>query len=193
MIVSEQEIINGFRKGDAYFFRKYFYEYCLVAYRIYDQKYGLSQKENLDFMSLAHQYALYLMEHDWQPLEDHSPQVSLRTWMVNGFRFIVLDALKWYQKEYGSVTLDEYMRSFDNYADMRMQFNHIVGEICERYLEPEEAELARLLLVEGYMTREVAKMKGVSPSAISQRYQRIREQVLVPYLKKYFDMDDYKF
>ena len=53
-------------------------------------------------MSLAHQYAIYLMEHDWKPLKDHSPNVSLKTWLINGFRFVVLDALKWYKREYGS-------------------------------------------------------------------------------------------
>ena len=189
MDYSEPEIIEGLREGNPYFFRKYFYEYCLVAYRIYDQRYGLSRKENLDFMSLAHQYALYLMEHNWHPLEDHSPQVSLRTWMINGFRYIVLDALKWYQKEYGSVTFEDYIRSFDTSADLRLQFNRIVGEICDKCLGEEEAELVRLLLIEGYMMREVAKMKGITPSAVSQRYQRIREQVLVPYLKKHFDMN----
>ena len=41
------------------------------------------------------------MEHDWKPLEDHSPNVSLKTWLINGFRYVVLDALKWYRKEYG--------------------------------------------------------------------------------------------
>ena len=54
---SEQEIIEGFRRGDQWMFRHYFYEYC--------------------------QYAIYLIEHDWKPLEDRSPKVSLRTWMIN--------------------------------------------------------------------------------------------------------------
>jgi len=34
-------------------------------------------------MSLAHQYAIYLMEHDWKPLEDHSPEVSQKTWLMD--------------------------------------------------------------------------------------------------------------
>ena len=92
-MASDNEIIEGFRRGDSYYFRQYFYEYCQAAYYIFDKKYELSKKENLDFLSLAHQYAIYLMEHDWKPLEDRSPTVSLRTWMINGFRFVVLDAL----------------------------------------------------------------------------------------------------
>ena len=183
MVYSESEIIEGFREGDAYFFQRYFYEYCRVAYNIYDKKYGLSQKENLDFMSLAHQYALYLIEHNWHPLEDHSPEISLRTWMVNGFRYIVLDALKWYKKEYGSMSFEDYLCSFDTSKDLRLQFNQIINGVCDKCLSNEEAELIRLLLIEGYMAREIAEMKGVTPSAISQRYQRIREQILVPYLK----------
>ena len=92
--LSDDAILRGFRRGDARIIRDYFYEYCRVGYHILDKKYQLSEKENLDFMSLAHQYALYLMEHDWKPLEDHSPNVSLRTWLINGFRYTVLCSLK---------------------------------------------------------------------------------------------------
>ena len=102
--LSDEEIMRGFRKGNEAIIREYFYGYCRVGYQIFDERYQLSGKENLDFMSLAHQYALYLMEHDWKPLEDHSPEVSLKTWLINGFRYVVLDALKWYRKEYGSIT-----------------------------------------------------------------------------------------
>lgn len=76
--LSDKAIINGFRRGDASIIREYFYGYCQAGYYIFDQRYQLSEKENLDFMSLAHQYAIYLMEHDWKPLEDHSPNVSLK-------------------------------------------------------------------------------------------------------------------
>ncbi len=70
-------------------------------------------------MSLAHQYAIYLMEHDWKPLEDHSPNITLKTWLINGFRYVVLDALKWYRKECGSITYVDYLRSFDGTNDLR--------------------------------------------------------------------------
>ena len=101
--LSDDEIIEGFREGDSNIIREYFYGYCEEGYRLFDQRYQLSGKQNLDFMSLAHQYAIYLMEHNWKPLEDHSPEVSLKTWLIGGFRYVVLDALKWYHREYGSI------------------------------------------------------------------------------------------
>ena len=81
--LSDEEIMSGFREGDADIIREYFYGYCRVGYNIFDQRYQLRGKENLDFMSLAHQYALYLMEHGWKPLEDHSPNISLRPYRRN--------------------------------------------------------------------------------------------------------------
>ena len=129
--LSDDEILKGFRRGDPYIIREYFYGYCEVGYHIFDQRYQLKGKQNLDFMSLAHQYALYLMEHDWKPLEDHSPEVSLKTWLINGFRYVVLDALKWYKKEYGSITFEDYLRSFDVTSDLRLQFNRMVEDVCD--------------------------------------------------------------
>ena len=131
-MTSEEEIIDGLRRGDTYYYRQYFYEYCRVAYQLFDKRYELSKKENLDFLSLAHQYAIYLMEHNWKPLEDRSPEVSLRTWMVNGFRYVVLDALKWYKREYGSITFEDYLQSFDLTSDLRRQFNQMVEEMCNQ-------------------------------------------------------------
>ena len=42
-------ILDGFRQGDATIIRKYFYGYCKVGYSVFDQRYQLSEKENLDF------------------------------------------------------------------------------------------------------------------------------------------------
>jgi hypothetical protein len=53
--------------------------------------------------------------------------VSLRTWLINGFRYVVLDALKWYKKEYGSITFEDYLRSFDVTSDLRLQFNRMAN------------------------------------------------------------------
>ena len=74
--LSDKEIIKGFRKGNAAIIREFFYGYCMVGYNIFDQRYQLRSKENLDFMSLAHQYALYLMKHDWKPLESFQGEKS---------------------------------------------------------------------------------------------------------------------
>ena len=188
--LSDQQIIDGLRDGNSRIFRDYFYEYCRAAYHLYDQQYSLSQKPNLDFMSLAHQYALYLMEHQWRPLEDRSPNVSLRTWIIGGFRFTVLDALKWYQKEYGNQTYEDYLRTFDTNRDLRLQFNHAIEDICNHYIGDRFDRLVlEFLLVQGFKTKEVAEKLGVTPSAISQRYNHLKKDVLSPYFRQYFDME----
>lgn len=188
--LSDHEIINGFRKGDTDIIHKYFYGYCQVGYHIFDQRYQLSKKENLDFMSLAHQYAIYLMEHNWEPLEDHSKNVSLRTWLINGFRFIVLDALKWYRKEYGTITFEDYLRTFDVTDNLRLQFNRMVEDVCDSApMNRQERLIVDLLLIQGYKGKEVADKMGMTPSAISQKYRQLKERVIIPYFKKNFDMD----
>ncbi len=188
--LSDAKIIKGFRRGDADIIRKYFYGYCQMGYYVFDQRYQLHEKENLDFMSLAHQYAIYLMEHDWKPLEDHSEGVSLRTWLINGFRYVVLDALKWYRKEYGSITYEDYLQSFDVTGDLRLQFNRTVEEICDHApLSRQDRLIIDMLLLRGFKGKEIANQMGMTPSAISQRYKKLKEEVIVPWFRENFDMD----
>ena len=182
--LSDEEILSGFREGDADIIREYFYGYCQVGYNIFDQRYQLREKENLDFMSLAHQYALYLMEHDWKPLEDHSPNVSLKTWLINGFRYVVLDALKWYRKEYGSITFEDYLMSFDVTSDLRLQFNKMVEDVCDHApLDRQERLIIDMLLLQGFKSKEIAAQMGMTPSTISQKYKKLKEQIIVPYFR----------
>ena len=189
-MLSEEEIIKGFREGDADIIREYFYGYCRIGYNVFDKKYQLSSKENLDFMSLAHQYALYLMEHDWKPLEDHSPEVSFKTWLINGFRFVVLDALKWYKKEYGSITFEDYLQQYDMTRDLRLQFNKMILDVCDHApISRQDRLIIDMLLLEGYQTKEVAEKMGVTPSAVSQKYKLLRDKIIIPYFRMYFDMD----
>lgn len=188
--LSDKEIINGFRKGDSDIIRTYFYGYCEVGYFIFDQRYQLHEKENLDFLSLAHQYAIFLMEHDWKPLEDHSPNVSLKTWLINGFRYVVLDALKWYRKEYGSITFEDYLQSFDVASDLRLQFNHMVQDVCDHVpMGRQERVIIDMILLKGFKSKDVAAQMGMTPAAISQKYKKIKEDIIVPYFRQYFDMD----
>ena len=189
--LSDKEIIQGFRDGDSDIIREYFYGYCRVGYNIFDQKYQLHEKQNLDFMSLSHQYALYLMEHDWKPLEDHSPSVSLRTWLINGFRYVVLDALKWYRKEYGSITFEDYMLSFNVSSDnLRLQFNRMVEDICDNApLSRQDRMIITMLLLRGFKGKEVSAEIGITPSALSQRYKKLKKDIIIPYFRKHFDMD----
>lgn len=189
-MLSEEEIIEGFREGDSEIIREYFYEYCRIGYYVFDQKYQLSGKQNLDFMSLAHQYALYLMEHDWKPLEDHSPRVSFKTWLINGFRFVVLDALKWYKKEYGSITFEDYLQHYDMTSDLRLQFNKMILDVCDHLpMDRQERLIIDMLLLQGYKTREVAEKLDVTPSAVSQKYKQLKERIIIPYFRMYFDLD----
>jgi len=190
-LLSDKEILWGFRQGDAYIIRTYFYGYCQIGYNIFDQRYQLRGKQNLDFMSLAHQYAIYLMEHNWKPLEDHSPEVSLKTWLINGFRYVVLDALKWYKKEYGSITFEDYLMSFDVASDnLRLQFNRMVEDVCDHVPMGREDRLIILLMLErGFKGKEIAEQMGISPAAVSQRYKKLKEEVIVPYFRENFDMD----
>ena len=188
--LSDNEILNGFRKGDAAIIRDYFYRYCEIGYNMFDQKYQLREKQNLDFMSLAHQYAIYLMEHNWKPLEDHSPNISLKSWLINGFRYVVLDALKWYKKEYGRITYEDYLRSFDVTSNLRLQFNKMVEDVCDHApLDRQERWIITMMLLRGFKGKEVAAEMGVTPAAISQKYNKLKERVIIPYFKKYFDMD----
>ena len=89
--LSDDDILEGFKKSDGKIVKEYFYGYCRVAYCIYDQRYDLRHKPGMDFMSLAHEYYLYLFNHQFKPLEDRKPTMTLKTWMVNGFRFLLLD------------------------------------------------------------------------------------------------------
>ena len=188
--LSDDEIIKGFRRGDADIIRTYFYGYCEIGYYIFDQRYQLHEKENLDFLSLAHQYAIFLMEHDWKPLEDHSPNVSLKSWLINGFRFVVLDALKWYRKEYGSITFEDYLQSFDVSSDLRLQFNHMVQDVCDHIpMSRQERLIIDMILLQGFKSKDVAAQMGMTPAAISQKYKKIKEDIIVPYFRQNFDMD----
>jgi len=188
--LSDAKIIEGFRRGDPDIIRDYFYEYCRTGYHIFDQHYHLSQKENLDFMSLTHQYAIYLMEHDWKPLMDRSPGVSLQTWFIGGFRFIVLDALKWYGREYNSVTFQDYLQSFDVTSDLRLQFNKTIEDICDHASLSRQDRLIIIMMLErGFKGKEIAAQMGMTPSAISQRYKKLKEEIIAPYFRTYFDMD----
>ena len=188
--MTDTEILNGFRHGNTDIIRNYFYGYCQAGYYIFNKRYQLSEKQNLDFMSLAHQYAIYLMEHNWKPLEDRSPNVSLKTWIINGFRYVVLDALKWYRKEYGTITFEDYLQSFDVTSDLRLQFNQMVEDVCDNTpMSRQDRLIIIMLLQHGFKGKEIAAQMGMTPSAISQRFKKLKEQVIVPYFKKNFDMD----
>ncbi len=188
--LTDTEILTGFREGDEHVFRDYFYPYCRQGYHVFDKKYQLQGKENLDMMSLAHQYALYLIEHHWKPLENRSSNISLCSWFIGGFKYIVLDALKWYQKEYGSITYEDYLMSFDMTSDLRTQFNRMVEDLClNAHLDRQERLMIDMILLRGFKAKDLAAQMGLTPSAVSQRYKKLKEQLIIPYFREHFDMD----
>ena len=196
--LSDDEILQGFKDADARIVREYYYGYCRVAYCIYDKRYDLQHKPGMDFYSLAHEYYLYLCEHDFKPLEDRKPSMSLKTWMVNGFRFLLLDKLK-------EVVKEHRFESFEARQESRkMQFEvtdnqfehdlyHTIEDIGNFYYgrDSKNSIILKMLYIEGFKGKDVAIQLGMTASAVTQRCQKMMHDVVIPYFKKYFDASEY--
>ena len=188
--LTDKQILAGFQRGDTDILQEYFYGYCREGYYAMDRRYDLRHKQNLDCLSLTHQYAIYLLEHNWKPLEDRAPSVSLKTWIIGGFRYVVLDALKWYRKEYGTITFEDYLQSFYISSDLRQQFRKTVTEMCDTCQMDRRDRLIVLMILErGFKGKDVAAQMGLTPSAISQRYQQLKKNMIISYFREHFDMD----
>ena len=191
--LSDEAIIEGLRNRDPQITRDYFYGVCRIAYHIYQQRYDLERKDGLDFYSVAHEYYLSLDKYDFRQLEDRKPGLSLKTWMVNGFRFVLLDRLKDYNKEHRLQSFEERMEKaslrFDvpdnNFAE---DFRNTVYEICSDVLgrDHRSSIILQMMLVEGFKGKEVAAQLGITPSAVTQKYHRLMEDVVIPYFKRYY-------
>ncbi len=145
--LSDKDILDGFRKGDALIIREYFYGYCRVGYQLFNE-------------------------------------------LIGGFRYVVLDALKWYQKEYGSIRFEKYLRQFDLGSNFRLQFNQMVEDVCDHApLTRTERLIIDMLMLRGFKVKEVAAQMGMTSSAISQKFQQLKMRVIIPYFRKNFDMD----
>lgn len=191
--LTDDEIIEALRSRDPQATRDYFYSYCRVAYYLYDRKYSLRHKAGLDFFSIAHEYYLQLDRHDFHQLEDRTPTMSLKTWMINGFRFVLLDRLKAYQKEQRVDSFEERMErdnlrfdvADDNFsADLRKT----VMDICQNVLgrDSRSSLILQMMLIDGFKGKDVAKQLGISPSAVTQNFHKLMERVVVPYFKRYY-------
>ena len=130
--LSDDEILQGFKDADARIVREYYYGYCRVAYCIYDKRYDLQHKPGMDFYSLTHEYYLYLCQHDFKPLEDRKPSMSLKTWMVTGFRSLLLDKLKEVVKEHRFESFEARQESRKMQFDVTdNQFEHDLYQTIE--------------------------------------------------------------
>ena len=56
-------------------------------------------------------------------------------------------------------------------------------------LDRQERLIIDMLLLQGFKSKEIAAQMGMTSSAISQKYKKLKEQIIVPYFKKNFDMD----
>lgn len=196
--LTDYEILEGFRNADEHIVKEYFYGYCRVAYYIYDRRYDLQYKPGMDFYSLAHEYYLALIKHDFRQLEDRKPTMSLKTWMVNGFRFLVLDKLKGLKKEQLKESLEERMGNthlrFDVHDDeFAEEFRNTIDEICRTYYgrDSRNSIILQMLFVEGFKGKEIAAQLGISQPAVTERYNRMMHDVVVPYFKRYFVTNKY--
>lgn len=196
--LTDDEILEGFRNANEHIVKEYFYGYCRVAYCIYDRCYDLQYKPGMDFYSLAHEYYLALIKHDFRQLEDRKPSMSLKTWMVNGFRFLVLDKLKGLKKEQLKESLEERMGNthlrFDVHDDeFAGEFRSTIDEICRTYYgrDSRNSIILQMLFVEGFKGKEIAAQLGISQPAVTERYNRMMHDVVVPYFKRYFVTNKY--
>lgn len=194
MELTDNEILEGLKQRDGQVTQTYFYGYCRVAYCIYDRRYGLQGKPGLDFYSLAHEYYLSLDKHGFRQLEDRHPDVSLKTWMVNGFRFVLLDKLKAVELEHRTESLEQRVGRcvlrFDiadnNY---KKEVREMVFEICHSMLRRDSVSslILQMMLVDGFKGKEVAAQLGLTPSAVSQRYTRLMRNVVMPFFKRNYE------
>ena len=196
--LSDDEILQGFKDADARIVREYYYGYCRVAYCIYDKRYDLQSKPGMDFYSLTHEYYLYLCEQDFKPLEDRKPSMSLKTWMVNGFRFLLLDKLKEVVKEHRFESFEARQESrkmkFD-ISDNRFEHDlyQTIEEIGNLYYgrDSKNSIILKMLYIEGFRGKDVAMQLGMTASAVTQRCQKMMHDVVIPYFKRYFDASEY--
>lgn len=197
--LSDDAILEGFKNSDGKIVKEYFYGYCRVAYCVYDQRYGLRHKPGMDFMSLAHEYYLYLFNHQFKPLEDRKPTMTLKTWMVNGFRFLLLDKLKGVQKEHLFESFEERQASSRKHLDMvdsefNREFRQMIQDICLRYYgrDSRNSIILQMLYIDGFKGKEVGAQLGMSASAVTQRTNKMMHEVIIPYFKRYFVASDYE-
>ena len=76
----------------------------------------------------------------------------------------------------GSITFEDYLRSFDVTSDLRLQFNRMVEDICDHAsLDREERWLITMMLLKGFKGKEIAAELGMTPSAVSQKYRNLSQ------------------
>ena len=150
---NDEKIVAGLCACDARVTKDHYYRYCRRAYDIFDHRYQLSGKPGLDFYSLAHDYYIRLLSHHFRPLLDKPADVPLSTWMARGFHFVVLDALKAYNKEFGcraDETADVVLQYVQTAPEGNPLLRYLSGCVAAHYADPQMGQLAEKVLLEGY-------------------------------------------
>ncbi len=178
--MTDTEILNRLKQHDEDATRQYFYGWCRMAYALCNKRYNLWEKESMDFFSLAHEFYLQLAFSDWSKPERRSPDTKLSTWMVNGFRFLVLDRLK---KALTAPVHHEIENIDVSDANLSQEVRKMLSELAETSFEHDETSrtILQRILIEGYTGKEVARELGLTPSAVSQRYRRMMDELIRPY------------
>ena len=183
--MTDEEIIQGIKLGDADITRRYFYGYCRMAYSVCDRRYGLSGKTDMDFYSLAHDYYMRLLMGDWKQLEAKRADVPLRTWMMGGFRYLVLDKLKSYHPADQNINDIQFDLPDNHFSE---EVREMLEEVIDKSFIGDRTSqgILRMILIGGYKAKEVAEQLGVTPSAVSQRYRKLMDTVIIPYFKHHY-------
>lgn len=186
--MKDEEIIQGLKLGDEDITRRYFYGYLRITYNVYDVRYGLSRKTDMDFYSLAHDYYMRLLLGNWQQLEARREGVSLRSWLTGGFRFLILDRLKTHHpagEELSELRFDVPDDHFQE--EVRQMLEEVID--TQFWGDRQSQGILRMILIGGFKSKEVAAQLGISPSAVSQRYRRMMDEVIIPYFKRNYESE----
>lgn len=192
--MTDEKIVKGFCSFRADVTKEYFYGYCRRAYNIYNKRYQLSSKTGLDFYSLAHDYYIQLLSHYFKPLLDRPKEAKLSLWMVRGFHFVVLDALKAYNKEFEHLSDDasdvvlDYVRSTDKEEGMML---NVAEAVASHYNDRTMQEIAHMIFFAGFKQKEVAAQLGITPAAVNLRYKKMMDEVVTPFVIENYGMGLY--
>ncbi len=186
--MTDKEIIEGLKRGDSDITRRYFYGYCRMAYSVCDQRYDLHSKTDMDFYSLAHDYYMRLLTGGWKQLDAKRPEVKLSTWMTNGFRFVVLDKLKVFHSSGEELNTLRFDLPDDNFSE---EVRTMLEDVIDSQFKGDRRSqgILRMILLGGYKSKEVAEQLGTSASAVSQRYRKMMDTVVIPYFKHHYESE----
>ena len=187
--LDDRQIIEGLQRHDEQITRDYFYGFCRIAYHLLDKSYHIRGQEGLDFYTLAHEYYLDLELKQWEPLKRCQAGVKLKTWMVNGFRYLMLDRIKDVERHRHESLETRLMRGSlkesIGFDEQQLNYGSVVDQLCrELNILAIDRQILISLLQEGYKSKEIAGMLGISPSAVSQRYHKLLNDKIIPYYKQ---------